>query len=122
MLWILVVTLPLRGIAAGVALPCAIAHTSAAASSTHAMGDCDHHAAHAHVDAPALHRNAPCHEKSSSSHDSCRVCCAGHVGVAAPPTFGGLEPPAARVAQDTLSPVSSFTGWIPSRIERPPRA
>jgi hypothetical protein len=130
MLWILIVSLPLRGIAAEIPLPCTMVHASAD-SAARAMECCDHEgmmmgmgqpAAHAHADADPAHQDTPCHNDSSPTHSSCRVCCACHVGVAVPPAFAVLDPVVAHFTENPVSPISSFTGWIPSRIERPPRA
>lgn len=130
LLWILIVSLPLRGIAAEIALPCTMAHTSAAspgAAPTGASVDphatpivrsvTQHHAGAVSAP-PDLNVDNASHPASSSGH----ACCVCHVGVSAPPPFAVAGSLAARFAKDRVSPIVSFTGWIPSRLERPPRA
>jgi hypothetical protein len=131
LLWTLIVSLPLRAIAAESALPCQMAHAEAVrhAAVQHIDG-CDDHgtmmvaqsAPHARADAAAARVDGPCHQASALPQSSCHACCASHVGAAAPPAFAVLALPATRVNENTIPAISSFTGWIPSRIERPPRA
>lgn len=124
-LWILVVALPAQGIAAAVALPCAIAH--GAAASPGAVDDCDDVTmmpAHAErlVGDHGAHRGVPCDQGGDRKHSSCRACAACCAGATAPPPFAFAGLQARHVAAYYMSSVPSFTGWVPSRIERPPRA
>lgn len=125
MLWILIATLPMRGIAG-------------AAMSSCAMPGCDHagmampaaRSAHAYAPAragagAALLR-ATCAEDSHQDHAPCRACaacqCAAcHLGASAPPPLALAAAPAGHVDNPVISPVSSRTEGIPSRIDRPPR-
>jgi len=132
MLWILIVSLPVQGIAAAITLPCTMAHTSSSSVSPDAtvVDDCDEHEmtmpmaqskAAAHASTGTAHQDTPCDNGSHQKHSSCRACSAGYVGASAPPPFAVAAFPAEQFATDYVSPISSFTGWIPSRIERPPR-
>lgn len=130
MLWILIVSLPLRGIAAEIARPCMMAHAIASDSGGGAMDGCDDPEmmpmdqlpTSTHASTAAAHQDAPCHENSLLKHSSCRVCCACHAGASAPPSLPVLGPGAGYAAEYYVYPISSFTGWVPARIERPPRA
>ena len=129
LLCLLIVALPLRGIAAEIALPCTMAHTSAASSATERTGVSGHpgtvwsahSGAQEHGDTPAVHPAKPSDKGVHSGHSSCRVCCVCHVGVSAPPPSATSGPLTAHFVKDRIFPISSFTGWIPPRIERPPR-
>jgi hypothetical protein len=130
MLWILIVSLPVQGIAAAITSPCTMAHTSSASPDATVMDDCDEHEmtmpmakskAQAHASADATDQDTPCDSGSHQKHSSCRACSACYVGASAPPPFAIAGFPAEHFSTDYVSPVSSFTGWIPSRIERPPR-
>lgn len=123
MLWILIVSLPVQGIAASVKLPCTMSHASAV-SQAEVSDDC-HEAGMvmttAHVSDVSAHQDMPCDQGSHQKHSTCRACSACCVGAAAPPPFEMSVPPVEHFANDYISPTSSITGWIPSRIERPPR-
>jgi hypothetical protein len=130
MLWILIVSLPVQGIAAAITSRCTMVHTSSASPGATVMDDCDEHEmtmpmaqseASAHASADAAHQDTPCDNGSHQKHSSCRACSAGYVGASAPPPFAVGAFPAEQFATDYVSPISSFTGWIPARIERPPR-
>lgn len=129
MLWILIVSLPVQGIAATITSPCRMAHTTSASPEATVMDDCDEHemamsmtqsTAQAHASVAADH-DMPCDSGAHQKHSSCRACSAGYIGASAPPPFAVAGLPAEQFATDSVSPISSFTGWIPSRIERPPR-
>jgi len=130
MLWILIVSLPVQGIAAAITSPCTMVHSSSTSPDVTVMDDCDEHEmtmpmaeskAKANASADAAHQDTPCDNGSHQKHSSCRACSAGYVGASAPPPFAVAAFPAEQFATDYVSPISSFTGWIPSRIERPPR-
>jgi hypothetical protein len=130
MLWVMIVSLPLQGMAAAIKLPCAMAHTPAVVSaSAEPMDGCDDQEmavpvvnpkALAHAGASPAQPNMPC-DKDSHQH-SCRTCPACQAAVVAPPPFVLPVLPVAHVAYDYIPPTSTFEGWIPSRIERPPRS
>lgn len=133
MLWILIVSLPVQAIAGATALPCTMtmAHTSAASRQTAGMEGCDdpdmavamtRPTAQRVAGADVGHQDMPCGEDSHHKHSTCRTCSACHVGASAPPPFYIAEPAAAHFANNYIAPASSFTGWIPFRIERPPRS
>lgn len=130
LLWILIVSLPIRGMAGAVVLPCAMEHTPVSTATAQSMDSCDE--AEMSMSAPRLHASGdtaaepahhdlPCDKELGQKHASCRTCPACHVGTAAPPPFSLASPAAGHVANHRILPAQSFTGWIPSRIERPPR-
>ena len=123
-LWILIVSLPVQGFAAAIGLPCTMAHASAASAGAASVDDCDHadmRMPQAQAGGDSAHQGQPCDQGGDHKHASCRACTACCVGAAAPPpfAFAGLE--VHRCATHGIPSVSSFAGWIPSRIERPPR-
>jgi hypothetical protein len=120
LLWILILSLPLRAVGAEIALPCRMPDTSAANPATKFIGVCDHHET-IRAAVPEAHP-APVDKGADSAHSPRRVCCVSHVGVSAPPPLAVTVPLAAHVVRDHISPISSCIGWIPSRLERPPRA
>lgn len=107
MLWLLLASLPLQGIAAAFASPCRMAHRPAGAAM--------------HARASAARPDPLCGMDKHPAHKSCRGCCACHVASSAPPPFAAPGPVAPGFARDRIVPAPSSTGWIPSRIERPPR-
>lgn len=125
MLCILIVSLPMQGSVAAIKFPCMMSHSLTAAQDTEAMDDCDE----PDMVMPKAQQlagtdddhEAPCHQGSHDKHSSCRSCCAGAIGTAAPPPCAAVIPPTAHVVDDDVSPIVSLTGGIPSRIERPPR-
>jgi hypothetical protein len=123
MLWILIVSLPVQGIAASVKSPCTMSH-AAAVSQVEVRDDCDEAGmamATAHASKVAAHQDMPCDQGAHQKHSTCPACSACSVGASAPPPFEISVPPVEHFANDYISPSSSITGWIPSRIERPPR-
>lgn len=125
-LWILIVSLPIQGIAASVRLPCTMAHGSAASQSIGVRDNCDDQAMMSakvshNASTAAAHNDIPCDQGSHQKHPSCSACSACCVGASAPPPLGMSFSPVEYFASDYISPNSSITGWIPSRIERPPR-
>jgi hypothetical protein len=127
MLWILIVSLPLQGIAAAIAMPCTMAHATLTAPGIQSMEDCDEpemmmSKAPDHSGADVAQQQNHCDQGAHGTHSSCRACCACSVGASAPPPFAVARAPALRFENNHISPTPSFTGWIPSRIERPPRA
>lgn len=129
MLWILIVSLPLQGIAATIKFPCTMAHSSMASPGAESMDSCDDSDMMAMPQPKAterassvfVHQDVPCDQGEHQKHSSCRACAACCVGASAPPPFAFASFPVAHFANDYVAPASSFAGWIPSRIERPPR-
>lgn len=130
MLWIMIVSLPMRGIAGAVTYSCAMTHASMANRAVASLQDCDDPEmtmpmvqphARVHAGADIAHRDKPCDQGSCQKHSSCRACPACHVGAAAPPSIAIVEVPAASLANRSISPAPFFTGWIPSGLDRPPR-
>lgn len=132
LLWMMIVSIPLQGIAATIKSPCMMmsAHTELASSQTMDMDACDDQAMLATGSSASVetaghagdHEDMPCHKDANQKHASCRLCSACHAGAFAPPPFsiGGLAQ--TYLPDHYVSPARTFTGWIPSRIERPPRA
>lgn len=131
MLWILIASLPVQGIAAAIKLPCTMTHASMASAGGGSMDGCDDPdmmmssaqlKAQEHASAAAVHQDMPCDQGGHQKHSSCRGCSACSVGTSAPPPFTVARVPAEHSASDYISPISSLSGWVPSRIERPPRS
>jgi hypothetical protein len=130
MLWILIVSLPLPGIAATIKCPCTMTHASMAGPATGSADGCGDSAMRMPMAQPkaqegagihVAHRNRLCDQGEHQKHSACRACSACGVAASAPPPFAFASLPVAHSANGTISPAPSFTGWIPSCIERPPR-
>jgi hypothetical protein len=130
MLWIVIASLPVQGIAAAIKLPCTMAHTGAASPGVEPMDDCDEPGMAMSAAQPGMQEQViastdrqatPCDKDSGQKHSSCRSCAGCHMGTFAPPSFAGAAPASAHFTYDYSSPASSFKGWIPARIDRPPR-
>jgi hypothetical protein len=125
MLWILIVTLPLQAVAAAINVTCTMAHESAPGATAAAFDDCGD-AGTAMPQATEQIRgdvrpHMPCDQSGHHKHASCLACAGCCAGASAPPPFAFAGPYARHVAARYAHSPSSFTGWIPSRIERPPR-
>jgi len=125
-LWILIVSLPLQGSAASVKLPCTMAHGSITSQNADVMDDCDEPAtmiarASQHASNAVAHQGMPCDQGSHQEHPSCRACSACCVGASAPPPFEVPAPAMEHFEYAYISLPPSITGWIPSRLDRPPR-
>lgn len=130
LLCILIVSLPVQGVVGVLAWPCTMNHSSRANPEAMEMDGCDEPEmsvaalppdtlnAVGHV---ASHSGGPCEKCSHTKHSSCRACSACTAGAAAPPPVAAVASLAARVTGFPTPRTSSFTGWIPARIERPPR-
>lgn len=118
MLWILVVLLPVQGIAAAMGCACTMAHPAPQAGQAGFAADW----AQPDRRTPAAHQDMPCDQGKHQKHSSCRVCCAGFLGASAPPPFAVASVMIEPAASEHISPNSFFAGWIPTRIERPPRS
>jgi hypothetical protein len=125
MLWILIVSLPAQGVAAAITITCTIAHASAPRAGAGPVDDCADSGmtpqqAQGFVGG-RVHRGMPCDQGGHHKHASCLACTGCCAGASAPPPslFAGLH--GGRIAERCARAAPSFTGWIPSRIERPPR-
>lgn len=123
-MWILIVSLSLQGSAAAISLPCTMGHSAEAGE--HA-GDCDESAmlsseAPQQADTEVARQEAPCHEGCDRHHTACQSCSGCYLGASAPPPVAPAALTAEHSESDVTHPASSFKGWIPSRLERPPRA
>ena len=133
-LCLLIVSLPVQGIAGVARFACGMSHHASVVSNTEpdaplavAAEDAGNHAGdHEHVAAAAQGASSPdgdCASTSTDAHErsSCGTCAGCSIGACAPPPVAlltAVEEPANGLQQ--LSP-SSFTGHVPARIERPPR-
>lgn len=131
MLWIMIVSLPLQGIAATIGLPCTMAHALVSNAATETADACDDAAMVMPIQhdltrqdqagAKVEHEDAPCDQHEHGKGSSCHACSACWIGASAPPPFavpGQLPGPHTSLA---FSSITSHSGWIPSRLERPPR-
>lgn len=133
-LCLLIVSLPVQGIAGVARFACGMSHHASVVSGAEpgrtlavAVADAGNHAGeHEHV-APfaqsASSSDGDCESTSTDAHErsSCGTCAGCSIGACAPPPvalLSAMEEPAKGLQQ--FSP-SSFTGHIPARIERPPR-
>jgi hypothetical protein len=125
MLWILIASLPAQGMAAAINMTCTMAHASAPSARAWLAGDCND----AGTPPPQgqglieghLHRGMPCDRGGHHGHASSLACAGCCAGASAPPPFPFAGLHGQDIAERHSLSVSSFTGWIPSRIERPPR-
>lgn len=135
MLWLLIAALPIQGIAAVVQASCGPRHHAVSSASA---GMVDHHhdgsvTPHSHSDMVGhdtdmnADRLADAGSDSESSSrqiqkiSSCSACAACCFGAAAPPPSLLITPVLSTAGVAVLSPVVSFTGFIPASLERPPR-
>jgi hypothetical protein len=134
LLWLLIAALPLQGVAAVVKASCGQRHHSAFMAAGHASG-------HAHEDGAAHHGHGDMHETMSAAddeppnvgndspsdsakqvHTACSACAACCVGAVAPPSSVALTSTFDKVSTALTPPASSFTGFIPPGLERPPKS
>ena len=126
MFCIMIVSLPVQGIAASVRSACMMEHgvTVIPYLGTIHQGD-EPKVAIPHMaelaSSAATYENMPFDHGAHEKHSSCRIFSSCCTGVSAPPPFAIPLPFSAHVVNGTASTISSFTDWIPSRIERPPR-
>jgi hypothetical protein len=112
--WLLVLALPVQGLAAQRMLFCAPAqHHVVQAQAQH-----DHsahmHADHSKADAKPV---AP----AKASHGKCSACasCCGAMAIVSSPLVFGVNPPAPDYLPTALP---SYSGHTPGRLDRPPRS
>jgi hypothetical protein len=105
LLCLLLVALPLQGLAAGGFADC---HQGAGVpASTAPSADHD----------PASHDDAPCHEADSTACSACAACCVAAVLPGGVPSLRQVDPQSARPTATPPAPRSV----LPARLERPPR-
>jgi hypothetical protein len=130
MLWLLIASLPMQGIAAAMNIPCALTHGAMANPGIAPMEGCDEpgmimpaaeRGPQEQVSTGTTRHDMPCNKDSSQKHSSCRTCSACHIGAFAPPSYIVSAPAVTHFTDDYTSPTSSVKGWIPARIDRPPR-
>lgn len=135
-LWLLIAAMPIQGLASVIKASCGPQHHNVTPTLV-AMAMDHHHVAaqgtphdHAHpaenhvlADAEAAEPSAnlasdmqPVHKTSYCS--ACAACC---IGATAPPPSVSLTPVFSTATTVVFPPVVSFTGFIPSGLERPPR-
>jgi hypothetical protein len=131
-LWMLILTLPVQGLAGALKSSCAMesnstGHFQAASERCHdgvaAMASAS---VHAH-EALSLGANTQCHPQhcggdENQKHSSCSACSSCCIGACAPPSFGPVVPTIALFNHLYFLTSYPFTGFIPARLERPPRA
>ena len=130
-LYLLLFSLPVQGIAGVARIACGMAHDSPVVSNISQVDvsiavlvasnvpERGHY--HAGAVAPTDSQSEDCDDAGSRHRTSCGTCSGCSIGAYAPPP--ALAVTAANEAAngaEELSP-SSFSGHIPSRIERPPR-
>jgi hypothetical protein len=131
--WILIVLLPVQAGVAAIKLPCVVMQSSAGSQDIsgesqdrESMDDCDESKTVApeapeHAAADSADQEMSCHDEMDGKRSSCLSCSACCTGDSAPPPLANAVPVTDHAVTDDISPISSFTGWIPSRVERPPR-
>jgi hypothetical protein len=125
MLWILIVSLPAQGVAAAINITCPMAHVSAPGAGAAPLGDCND-AGMAPPQARRFvnghpHRGMPCDQGGHHKYASCLACAGCCAGASAPPPFSFAGLYGQDIAERHAHAACAFTGWVPSRIERPPR-
>jgi hypothetical protein len=131
MLWLLVLAIPVQGLAAVTMLSCVSLHgdsrpTSAAATEHIHGNNHQHYHDIAGSDHVAEDASATLSDEASGSHgkdrlSSCSVCAACCVGTAVLPTGLTWETGHDRSEVVIVSPSTLITGYIPAGLERPPR-
>lgn len=126
LLWLMLATLPLQGVAAVVKVACGPEH--------HVMipSTFDHH--HADADAglyhgdenshPATTHGSPDSDADAAAADkasTCSACATCCVGATAPPSALNLAPELPASNFIVPFPVVAFNGHIPASLERPPK-
>ena len=129
LLWLLTLAIPIQAYAAAAMFDCGATHhqktlrlmSDAAPDATahvqvHAG---NHHHAAAHAANPDLDS----HDTTSTKHgkSSCSACAACCVGVAVIPSGLSWTSPYGTSQSPVAAPAVSFSGHIPTRLERPPR-
>lgn len=134
LLWLIIATLPLQGLAAVTKSACGSAHHSplpaAMLTDQQAHAQYGHHAAmdgasgHHHADiALADDEASPAKSGDHASHASsyCAACAACCFGAVAPPSVMLLTPAPMASRSAILTPIPLLTGQVPATPKRPPR-
>lgn len=129
LIWLLALALPMQGYAAATMFTCQTTLELPSHSMKQAAyiddimdaGDMHHHdhaSARQLADSELHHAGAGKHHHHLSC-STCSVCC---VGVAVMPATVDWQPPYTGAELSPASPVVSFSGHIPSGLDRPPRS
>jgi hypothetical protein len=84
-----------------------------------------HDGEHGHAAAPAQRAASPdqdCDDGGSHARSGCGTCASCSIGAYAPPPVMAVTAVEEAVSTALQFSSSSFTGHVPARIERPPRA
>ncbi len=130
-LCLLIVSLPLQGIAGVARFECGMAHHPLTAAGepggmqmdTTAAVD-SHDGEHGHAAEPAQSVASPdqdCDDNGSHARSGCGTCASCSIGAYAPPPVMTVTAVEEAVSTALQFSSSSFTGHVPARIERPPR-
>jgi hypothetical protein len=118
LMWLLVLALPVQGLAAQRMLFC----TPAQHAVVQVQAEHDHtahmHAEHGQADATA---DAATTAQADASHGKCSACasCCAALGIVAAPLVFDLSPPS---PDYSASVFAGHSGYTPSRLDRPPRS
>ncbi len=129
----LIVSLPMQSIAGVARLECGMSHHPATAGSVQQdegpmpdmIADDAQASVHEHhemVSQDSSQSDEDCEGSSGHKKASCGTCAACSIGACAPPPVVAVTAVEEAVSGVRQIPLSSFTGHIPARIERPPRA
>jgi len=121
-IWILIVSLAVQGSAVAITAPCTMGHPSETGQH---VDDCGESAAMLsktpqQADVDLAQQELPCHDGCDRQHTSCQSCSGCCAGASAPPPVAASALTAEHFDSGVTSPVSSFKGWIPSLLDRPP--
>jgi hypothetical protein len=128
-LWLLILVLPVQGIAAALRLSCDMAPHSNGQTTSEAADHCHDDDSGGMIKAPG---GTPDEASTGCEHDgcqgsphptnsSCSACSASCLGAAAPPSIAPVLPVFEVANNAYLLTSYPFLGYIPSRLERPPR-
>jgi hypothetical protein len=114
--WLLLAALPLQGMASAVQAFCGASHHASASATA------EQHAGHPAEHAEHHHDQARHADGSASKHiGSCSACASCCVGAAAMVSGFSVAVDTGPAVSEFLAPSSSFSGFVPARLERPPR-
>lgn len=134
MLWLLVLALPVQGLAATIKASCSESHRQhvlllePAKPPSHLQEQQAHHGHHAHDThaVPPVHHDAADKKSDSAGsdtvHASCSACATCCTGALAPPALLDSMPADTQLSGLAMGATVSFSGFIPPSPERPPRS
>ena len=132
-LCLLIVSLPVQSIAGMIRVECSMSHHPLDVSGVQAddmltpmavaMHEAEHATSHEH-DAPVIQDASQSSEDCDSGHQrsGCGTCAGCCIGACAPPPVVAVTAVEEAVSSVQRFTLSSLAGYIPARIERPPRA